>query len=998
MSPVPHLLPCVVTVMLLGAPLARAQEGAPGVEDRAEAARLESINRLRILIGDTTDARKPEMMLRLGELYVEEARALQQRGVAAQIAARDRCFDTPGCDPEQVAEPAELAEARAWYERAAKVYGQVLARWPEFERADEASASLATALAELGRPDDAAAELTRLVRTWPTSAQAPRAWLLLGEHWFDRDNPQKALVAYQHAASSADAEVRGYARYKLAWCWYNVGELDAAVATMTQVLDDRGDLQDEALRDLVRFYADQGDVDGAERVVARHGRPELLRDALGRLAATSAEQGKLDQAVLAWRRVLAVAPEHPDAPVAADAIVRALMKMDRKEDALAELARVRAQYGPQGPWARANAARPEALAAARDLHRASLRDAASTWHAEARKLKTGPAATRAYTHAERAYAAFLQDHADAAGAVDLRYGYAELLYATGRPELAYPEYMAVVAADPKGGHARFCAESAVFAARKVVEREARPAPEGAAPVALSAWDERLLAALDQYTALYEGPKATAAIYEAGWLLYHRNHLRDAAARFDRVIALDPRAKEAELAAGLVLDGLALQGDWEALRDQARVYRDQPKLGSAAFKAEAQATLEDASMKLVEARLAKDQDRAAAGRAYLAFAEAYPKSRHADLALHNATVHLRAAVGVTEAIAAGEALVAGYPRSSHHADALAGLGFDYESLARFDDAARAYEALAAEAPAHPAAAEALYSAAVFRAALGQPDQAQRDYQALLARHPDRADAPLLQLEVAQLHERAGRTRDAAAIYLRFRVEAPAGATLDQQLFARLHEGLLTGQAAPWTDALALWDRAGASPEEHPGAAAAAAEIRFRLAEPAFTTYAALGIDGPTERGLSPSQVDRVLQRQVAAKVRGAAELERRYTAVVETGSGEWGVAALDRVGAAYEDLADALRHSYVPGYLTPEQAELYRLQLEDLAWAQEERAATVYAVALDRAWALQLYDAPTGHAALRLATLRPEAFPGSFEVLPAPRFAAAAVTTVGWETE
>ena len=59
----------------------------------------------------------------------------------------------------------------------------------------------------------------------------PDAYVLIGEYWFDENQAFKALTAYQRAAAYKDSEKYAFAKYKLAWCYYNVGEYPRSPST-----------------------------------------------------------------------------------------------------------------------------------------------------------------------------------------------------------------------------------------------------------------------------------------------------------------------------------------------------------------------------------------------------------------------------------------------------------------------------------------------------------------------------------------------------------------------------------------------------------------------------------------------------------------------------------------------------------------------------------------------------------------------------------------------
>ena len=129
-----------------------------------------------------------------------------------------------------------------------------------------------------------------------------------------------------------------------------------------------------------------------------------------------------------------------------------------------------------------------------------------------------------------------------------------------------------------------------------------------------------------------------------------------------------------------------------------------------------------------------------------------------------------------------------------------------------------------------------------------------------------------------------------------------------------------------------------------------------------------------------------------------EVEKTYTAIISTGAGEWGLAALARLGTAYENLSESLKKSWVPSYLTEDQKDIYVMKMEDKAYAPIQKAVTMYSAALDKSYELNLYNEHTANATRRLGELDPEGYPGLFENVPKPRFASPSTFTGSFEAE
>ena len=684
--------------------------------------------------------------------------------------------------------------------------------------------------------------------------------------------------------------------------------------------------------------------------------------------------------------------------------------MGRKQETIDEIDRMLKTYGKSSAWAKANAANQTAIQDASEAIDKNLRAVATDYHNEAKKLKSGASAMQADSLAEQAYRTYLQEYPESKYSYEMRYSFAELLYTVKKHEDAYEQYMGVVKTDPKGNRSEFCAESAVFAAEKVIDKQGGPTTAGAGnrtqPVQLTEWEGKLLAALDQYTTLYpEGKKVKGSIYKSAYLLYNKNQFKEASDRFRRVIAMDPGSKEAEQAANLILDSFTLVEDWTNLKDVSKAFRDQVGLGGADFKKEVAGVYENASLKLIEVTFAKDQNKGTAANSYWAFYQEFPASEKGDFALNNASVYYRDVGSVRDSMKMRLELVGKYPKSKYYKDQIAMLGFDYESVADFNEAANYYEKIYALDNKHPNAADAIYSAALFRESMGQWEQAIKDYQQYITTFPDKPNVNGINIQIGKIYEANQKWAEASKVYLAYYTKPPATATQDEIFFCRYRYGLLMDKiglsakiGAHWKETLGAYDKAKAAGAQLETTPEYISEIQFTLAEPSYQAYSNMKIDGPGDKKLPEKQVNKLLKDQLVAKAKALAEVDKTYTAIVGIGAGRTGLAALVRLGQAYEDMAEALQKSYVPSYLTEDQKELYRMALEDRAYPMIEKAVAAYSAALGKAYDLSIYNDDTALATRRLGVLRPNEFPGLFETVPTDRFAAPSVFTASFEVE
>ena len=290
---------------------------------KAREKRHESIDFLRDLLRNNPPRgeQKAEMLLRLADLFFEEGRDVYLTEMGTFRTQFDSCFNTPGCSTENM--DADNSGSLVWQNKSIKLYKNILRTYPQYRRADEATFYLASALQDTDRADEAVKEFTKLVRTYPQSRYTADAYVMIGEYYFDNNNAYKALLAYQKATKYKNSPKYAFALYKLAWCYYNVGEYGKGIDTMKSVVafsmaaqeggpqKSQLTLQDEALKDLVRFFADAGEMDEAYGYFTKLGKTDLIRKMLARLATTYFEQGKCEQCIQTDRRLIAEAPQIP---------------------------------------------------------------------------------------------------------------------------------------------------------------------------------------------------------------------------------------------------------------------------------------------------------------------------------------------------------------------------------------------------------------------------------------------------------------------------------------------------------------------------------------------------------------------------------------------------------------------------------------------------------------------------------------------------------------
>ena len=1000
-------------------------------EKRAEEKRMESISLLKDLLKrGVSDDEKAEMMLRLADLYFQQGRYLYLNEMEYYDTQYEACFNAEDCNPDLI-QP-NNSGSQDWQEKSIKLYQGILKNYPRYPRADQATFFLGSALKDLGREKSAADAFKQLVKLYPQSDFVPEAYVLIGDYYFEIEaNAFPALKAFQKATQFPDNSKYSYALYKLGWCYYNVGEYEKGIESMKKVVDISHQqesktslqLRDEALKDLVRFFADADEMDGAISYFTQLGRSDLIRTTLHRLAALFYEQGKFSRAVEMYRRLILDDATSEDNPEFQGEIISAYKKLGQREKVLEEIERLRTDYGANSAWAKANASDPTAVTAAQERIEKDLRTIAVEYHDTGRKYEKARRsdASTLYELARAAYASYLDLFPTNDHSYDVRYAYGELLYQLKDFEGAFTQYMAVVDIDPNGKHSKFCAESAIFAAEEQIKLEGGAAASGrvtakasdtSQAIELTAWEQRFVDACNKYATLYPTDKRVKdVIYKSAYLLYNKYRFDEAAEQFRAVIAMDPRSREAELGANLILDALNVRKNWEALRTTSKAFHDQDGLGSKAFKTDTYKIYENASFKLIEVGLEKSGDKEKAADGFVAFYEEFPESPIAAQALNNASAYYAETKRVVDSVKVRHILVdderfAG--KTKYYYDQVGFLGYDYELIADLGKASDYYERLwglygeEKEKPENKdkleemaaRAGDAIYSAAVFRKALGEWERAIENYRAFVAAFPDDDRVPETLIRIGTIYEENARWQDALDAFQAFYRKAPKKASVEHVYFTRLHAGQAQEQLgdikkrdALYKETVALYKRENAGDLAAKGPHTEfVAEMMYQLAQPMLDRYGEMQIRSLGSSAKKKAE-DKHLESELNKKSEALRDVETLFTEVVDLRAGEWGLASLVALGKAYENMAATLRNGDTPFYLTEEQSKLYKLSIEDVAYVQDEKAVNVYKAALDKAFELTLYNDNTAYAIRQLGVLRPEDYPGLSETLREPRWTA-----------
>jgi TolA-binding protein len=251
------------------------------LQARAQALLISEIQNLEGLFESTPKKSpdRPQLIRRLAEGYVELESAAQRERIQSEIKIADskkkKLKNTAARDAAIKAKKTEEVARQ----QAIKYYTLMKNEYPNYSKLDEVLYYLAYEYEQAKDLKNARKVYYELIQKAPKSPYIPNAYLAFGELFFqeaqgDPSSWPLAEKAYIEVTKypPPDNKVYGYARYKLAYTYWNTTDFTKALSEFKKVIE-YGDqfaqlpnakqLQAAARRDLVPVYAIQGKPEAA---------------------------------------------------------------------------------------------------------------------------------------------------------------------------------------------------------------------------------------------------------------------------------------------------------------------------------------------------------------------------------------------------------------------------------------------------------------------------------------------------------------------------------------------------------------------------------------------------------------------------------------------------------------------------------------------------------------------------------------------------------------
>jgi tetratricopeptide (TPR) repeat protein len=488
----------------------------------------------------------------------------------------------------------------------------------------------------------------------------------------------------------------------------------------------------------------------------------------------------------------------------------------------------------------------------------------------------------------------------------------------------------------------------------------------------------LAKACDDFTQLAPNHKEFfAAKFKAATIYYKYNHFDEASKRFGEFIEKFPDNKFALGAADMILNSYEIKEDWASLFFWANKFLNIKPLASQKdpveknklYQAHLQEVVEGAAFNIIidMQKKGKTLDAAVAFRDYV---NKYPNSKHTDKALNNAHILFAEAKHIDKAIESALVLIDKFQKSEYYEPTLYKLGYYYEKIADFSNASKYYEIYFDKLKKKTKeAGDAIYNAALFREATGDLKGAIANYQTYIKSFPTNKDVVQVQMKIAAIYVEMKDYEKAKAIYKGI-ISKPKDASISDVIEAQYQMAMIykkMGQIPAYEKELQTLLKMAEKLKKGDANEKTfyyIANARFLLTDSEFKNYMALKLQLP----------ESTMKKQLKEKSEKLDKLVKEYTAILQMGQGDVGIAALCRIGMLYQDFTKTLLEAPIPKHLNDEQREIYVAELQNMAFPVEEKAIEAYEKSLAKAYELTIYNEYSKIAQERLDGYKPGSYP------------------------
>lgn len=916
-----------------------------------------------------------ELWLRLAELYVEKVGLVDSRK-QTEYDLKLKAYES---GKTKIKPKLDTAQAREYNKRAIQLYDWFQRDYPRDPKMPQALFFLGYNYFELGDYAKGSHFYSRLTKEYPNSPFVGEAHFALAENYFENEKWADAYKEYAYLIKNRKHRLHTFAMYKGGWCLFRLGKTAQAIQYLNYIVKnaaaqnsdetvagkklDSARLENEALRDLVVFYADLGDTQKAINYF-RNINNKDSKKYIEKLAYYYADKGNRNASREVFRLLIDQDPTAKKAFEYQYQIVQNYFYAKNSPSFKEELYRWITDFGPNSQWYATNKGDTEFMQNSYKLREQTLRNYIMQQHQTAQNSR----ASYSQQNALQGYKLYFQEFPDSPNVADMHFLYGELLYDMKRYQEASNEYTWVAEKAPNSKYGAKASQNLLLAIEKALPKDEelqKRVGDSIEPIAMDPRVEKFIRSATWYLQKYPNTDKDAEIkFRVGRLYYQTNNFGPAEKQFKEIVKKHPKTKYAEYSANLLLDIYNLKKDYDGLEKMGTELLANESIAGTKAGSDIRGVLEKASFKKAQ-DLEGQKKYAESAQQYQTFYEQNPKSDLATMALFNAGVNFERAGNNSDAIKNYKRVVAAKDKQAENLKPKAQklLAKLYQDSGLFEESAALFKQIARENPKDPLRANYIFNAAVMYEALGQNKDAISNYREFIEINKNKTENANTLFNIAQIQRKAGQKWPAATSYRDY-VDLPH-ATLEKKAEALYWISELPGKREDKEKArdrvLGFYRRAGGDTKSK--IATYAAKIKFKDAQ---TTYAELrAIRIPANPAKQKAAVDN--------KLNTLNRLNTQLAEIIKYDSADEIVDSLNLLAEANQHMANSIRNTPVPGNLKEEQRKQYLAGIEQIAEPFAKKATESYKLAVDRARDLEVYNASYRNALKEMETKAPKEY-------------------------
>jgi Tfp pilus assembly protein PilF/TolA-binding protein len=925
----------------------------------------------RFIRESSAEDQKAELNLRLGSLYMEDYYAGLTK--AAQVFETDSADYKKNKNKKKKAPKLDNSEAVASLDRARVIYKDLLTSYPKHPRRDEMLYFSAVADLDKGNVTEGMSYFKMLSEQTPDSRYVNDALVQLGDYYFDANNFKTAEIYYDKIINRKYQPLIAYTVYKKAWCSYNQQKPQVALQQFKWVIENEGSgeqssqvkIRAEAMRDITLPFVDLKMVNEGLQFFKTQGDP-YFRRGVETMASLFYEQGNYRDSIFLYDTLLKTDANYIKNASYDISIIEGLKLNKDENGAIARLFARLPIYMENSNWYEINAAQPQVVKEAAKQFEETARKYAFQYHAEAQKTKS----TERYNLAKQLYAKYLEFFPHTNYSAQVRFYMAEILYKQDQFVDAGDNYYQVYK-DPSAGNLKM--DSIRYALSSLdrqlnLDRKAAGLTEinNKSTSKLKETDEtsleltpysdvetKFVDIATEYLSAYPTAKDGGdVLYEQAYLQYIHHDFAKSYKNFWGLIQKYPSHATSYSAGYLVLDILNRKKDYPKLILACQKFLTTPAFSKPQFRTEVADILRHSELKRIQMVEDKGEFKSAAD-AYVEYTKAYGHQDEAlfEKALYNASVDYGKASEYLTAVETQEKFLRRFPKSALRETMLLQVAKTYELLAHFEKSAEYFEQFFTLYPKNVQSKNALRLAGLYYWGSGNSSKAETSMFTFIKTFPQ--DTQSVIKDLLDMYESQGLVDKQISVYNRSRSEK--GIPIVDYVTYTVKMAELQGQrqgSIPvnlMDEALRVAERYQKDLMATPRGVEALSKLMFWFTKRKEDVFYSIKLQLPQR------QLEVNLQRKLAL----LKELERDYTRTAGLGSGEWGLASIYKIAAAYRTLAAEVLSAPVPSELSAEQTEMYRNEIQKtIIKPFRERALQLVAQCLDKSQEFDLLSSWT----------------------------------------